>query len=296
MTNALTGLNLVINSIANIINYGTISSAGSLTVTVGGAIHNLAGLSGVSPVMSAMQNLNLQASSIVNQGAILAGGNMGVQSTVLANQTQATMSSLQNMVLQTGGVLNNGSIVSRLGNAMVQTDELINHGTLKAVLGNLSIGSLNSENLSIENASGVLSGGGLVSILSPGHGLLRVDGGVLAASTAVEINSGGDLSLSVADIDGALDIKACTADVRITNGKGGLQLRSLDITGDPNLVFSGSGPFVSAGFASVGGFVDIDTSFCSKRRSVPGLYICGCPWHTWRCYPQCSRRHHCERS
>lgn len=115
VTNALTGLNLVINSIANIINYGTISSAGSLTVTVGGAIHNLAGLSGVSPVMSAMQNLNLQASSIVNQGAILAGGNMGVQSTVLANQTQATMSSLQNMVLQTGGVLNNGSIVSRLG-------------------------------------------------------------------------------------------------------------------------------------------------------------------------------------
>src|SRR5262249_8724162 len=53
----------------NIINAGTISSAGNLSLAAGGAIMN-SGSGGSSPLIQSLRNLNLSAPNIMNQGLI----------------------------------------------------------------------------------------------------------------------------------------------------------------------------------------------------------------------------------
>jgi hypothetical protein len=90
-TNGLPGLNsalnisqldLTLNALQNIINAGTIRSSGALSLNAGGSIINAlpAGITGPSPVMQAMTNLNLSSAigNITNSGIMSAMSNINV--------------------------------------------------------------------------------------------------------------------------------------------------------------------------------------------------------------------------
>ncbi len=90
ITSAVGNLSLHLTAVQDIINAGSIIAAGNLTAVAGGSIINAlpAGVTGVSPVMQAMNNLNLCAGtgSIVNSGLLSSiAGNINVTSQLANN-------------------------------------------------------------------------------------------------------------------------------------------------------------------------------------------------------------------
>jgi hypothetical protein len=73
-SDAIGSLNLSLTAAGDIINHGTISSAGSLTVTAGGGIYNASATS----VLSAAQDVNFKTDTIHNSGTVQASGNINL--------------------------------------------------------------------------------------------------------------------------------------------------------------------------------------------------------------------------
>src|SRR4030095_14471357 len=69
ITSTVDHLDLSLNAIHDIINFGSISSSGKVTMSAGGLIVNAA-VSGPLPTLQAFGNVNLNSSSIVNAGMI----------------------------------------------------------------------------------------------------------------------------------------------------------------------------------------------------------------------------------
>lgn len=122
-TSPLASLNLSLNVVNSIVNAGVISSSGSLTAVAGGSITNvIQSVTGAaSPMMTAVGNLSLQASNIVNQGLLASiGSNINLSTLVSANFS----------LVNTGGTLEalNGSINVRDALASGVLDTLLSGG------------------------------------------------------------------------------------------------------------------------------------------------------------------------
>lgn len=110
-SNAISNLSLSLSAINNIVNAGVISSAGTLSMTAGGSITNAANMAGISAVMQAMNNVNLNAASIVNSGLISSiTGNINVASQLSDSAASQALQALN--VNNVGGIMQalNGSI------------------------------------------------------------------------------------------------------------------------------------------------------------------------------------------
>jgi hypothetical protein len=111
-TNGISGYSNLVNSLSlnlmalnNIINAGTISSAGNLTASAGGTITNAlpVGINGAGPIMQAMNNLNLITNNVVNSGLINANlGNINIASQIVQdmriNNTGGTIQALNGLI------------------------------------------------------------------------------------------------------------------------------------------------------------------------------------------------------
>lgn len=89
-SNLLSSLHLTLNAVQNIVNYGTISSSGNLNLSAGNSIVNALplGVSGPSPVMQAMQNVNIVTAALQNAGLVSAlTGNLNIASQIAQNMT-----------------------------------------------------------------------------------------------------------------------------------------------------------------------------------------------------------------
>ena len=90
ISGAIAGLNLSLTAMNNIVNAGTISSAGHLSAIAGGSIINSlpTGVTGIQPVIQAVNNLNLTSNigNIVNSGLINSiAGNINITSQIANN-------------------------------------------------------------------------------------------------------------------------------------------------------------------------------------------------------------------
>lgn len=122
-TSPLASLNLTLNVVNNIVNAGVISSSGSLTAIAGGSITNVVqSVTGAaSPIFTAVGNLNLQASNIVNQGLLASiNSNINISTLVPSNFS----------LINTGGTVEalNGSINVRDSLASGVLDTLLSGG------------------------------------------------------------------------------------------------------------------------------------------------------------------------
>src|SRR5262249_33687048 len=78
-------LDLSLSALHNIVNAGTISSAGNLNLTAGGSIIN-ASSTGAIPLIQAMNNINLSTGNLVNSGTIASSfGNINITSQMVQN-------------------------------------------------------------------------------------------------------------------------------------------------------------------------------------------------------------------
>lgn len=146
--NAISNLNLNLNAASNIMNAGTITSAGSLTATAGGSITNAlpTGIIGLAPVMQATQNLNLNTSHLVNSGVITsANANINIVnqsiSNLLVNNLGGTMKALS------------GSI--NVGDLLTTTNASLSGGNWLSNSLNINVGS--EANLNIGQVSGIIN-------------------------------------------------------------------------------------------------------------------------------------------
>lgn len=227
----LPSFSFTLNAVNSIVNAGSISSSANLSMIAGGSITNQTG-----SIISAIENLNL--TSMVNVA------NAGVLSSIAGNVNIDT-ANLQNSAL-ISSLVGNINLVNTLhpdlGVSVLQ--EL--HGTVQALSGTITAATLNE------------------TLKAP----VTVSGGKLFAENVI-LNSGeGHLELNVSDLHGALSAHAGTASIAVTAGTGGFNIADLVITGDPNLIYTGTGPFVSPAFNSDGGLVAIDTSSDTVNGSI----------------------------
>ncbi|HEY9867837.1 MAG TPA: hypothetical protein V6D08_01405, partial [Candidatus Obscuribacterales bacterium] len=148
----VSNLNLDLTAVHDIINAGTIASAGNLTMTAGGAIVNQA-------TISAAQNVNLSSAigNIVNSGTISAlAGNININSQLtqlVASQVAANLT-----VTNTGGIMQalNGAIDLSPVSAGASADLNLTGGDWLSRELNLNAGA-GKVSLNANNVSGVVN-------------------------------------------------------------------------------------------------------------------------------------------
>jgi len=205
---ALSGLNLNLTALNNIINSGTISSGGNLSMYAGGTITNAlpAGITAVSPTLMALNQLTMQASNIVNSGQILA--QQGALNLITSNVTNSGL--IQSM-------LSNLNVQNLMGNTLTVTNTL---GTMQA------LGSIDFQTLP-------------TSIL--GKASLNVTGGALTAQTVNFVSPDGIVHVNGDTINGLVNISAGEALAGVNSGN--LSIASLNLTGDP-LIYNTNGDVI----------------------------------------------------
>lgn len=215
--------NLNLNAVNNIVNAGTIMSAGNLSMTAGGSISNI----GMLSVMQSVNNLSLQAANIVNQGQMMA--------------------QLGNVNALTAQMTNSGIMQSLAGN--VNIHNLI--GTQLSVDGILgSISAASQVNLSTLPTVKDLDG----NVLS--KGLISVTGNSLSGQELNFTSPEGIVNVSANRLNGPVAVSAGVAYVGAAQGD--LRLSKMELTGDPiyyaqsgNLdlggLFSGGSTFSTSG-------------------------------------------------
>jgi len=250
--NLVSNLSLSLNATNNVLNAGTISSAGSLTATAGGSITNAlpAGVTGAHPVMQAVKNVNVQAPSITN-----------------------------------GGI-----IASQLGTVNAYTAELVNPGTIQALSGSVQIANLSGNTLTVDNSLGTIAAQDQVLFQTLGStqeskSELSVEGGTISANNVSFLSPDGKINVAADRINGAVDVSGGTAEIGIKQGN--LDLADVHLTGDPIFYAQGgsldlSGLFSNGStFSTAGGdFValatgDITATEASQAATVDASSLSG---------------------
>ena len=224
INSAVANLSLNISALNNIVNAGTISSAGNLNMTAGASIINQlpANVMAMLPTIQAMNAVNLSAANIMNTGMI-------------------------------------SSLFSNLN---VATPQLVNSGTLQALSSSINIQSVLSNLLAVDNAGGVIQARDNVvfstlgttfdnegAILSKAN--LFVAGGNIAADNIHFNSPSGLVKVEVDRIDGPAHVSA--GDLILAVKGGTLTAGNMNLTGDP--VYANSGgdvDLVAAGVFSGG--------------------------------------------
>lgn len=230
---AISGLNLSLSAVNDIVNNGVISSAGNLNLAAGGSIINQT--VGNVAAITATQSLNLAASTLNNAGLISAiTGNINIDAANIYNQS--VIESIR------GNIAISNTIAPELG-IKIASDS---GGIIRALLGEIT--STTADTSLKYNTS--------------------ISGGKILAGEILLTSGEGHLNLNVDDIHGGLRVRAGTASLSVSAGTNGLNIQELSITGDPDLIYSGAGPFVSPAFNSFGGLVNIDTSADTVNGSI----------------------------
>jgi hypothetical protein len=134
----------------NIVNAGTISSAGSLNLQAGGTIINALppGVTGQNPVMSAINNVSLQTNTLVNSGTIASiNGNVNIATiagqlaqNININGAGGQMAALNGAINIGNSSLNSPNTLSISGGDYLsqQLNLIAGNGNVNAQLGNVT--------------------------------------------------------------------------------------------------------------------------------------------------------------
>jgi len=212
-TSSVANMDLVLSAVQNILNQGTIRSSGNLSMTAGGSIINIPGTTGTAPVMQAVNNINLQAASIVNGGLI----------------------------------------ASQLGTIAAYTSQLVNSGSIQAQAGNVQIANLSGNSLTVDNTLGQITAQNSILFQTLGStseskATLSVSGGTLSAEDVSFVSPDGRVSVAVDRLDGNVSVSGGTAEIGAQEGD--VKLAEVHLTGDPILYAQGGSLDLSGLFSS----------------------------------------------
>ncbi len=243
-SNLINNLSLSLNAVQNISNFGVISSAANLNLNAGGSVINAlpTGMSGPSPLMQAMSNVNIVSAAVQNAGMVNAmAGNINVASQVAQNLT----------INNTGGVLQalNGNINIR---DQFFTDKfdtsLIGGDWISQQLNVFSgDGHINVDVHSILGQTNLIGG---TAALSAQTGDLHV--GALKMSGDPTISSGGDVFLEMSQFGGEWIFSGL--DALIINAGGNIINKDVSYIGT-----SANSGATGSVILNAGGMIDLQT-------------------------------------
>ena len=193
-SNLVNNLSLNLTALNNVVNNGTISSAGNLSIIAGGNITN-----GTSAIISATNAVNLQAANIFNSGNI--------------------SSQLSNSVMTTADLNNTGNIQAAMGNITVQsllnTLSVVSHGGSFQAADNITFKTLT--HLINEDAT-------------PGAALDLV-GGDLKATNIIFDSVKGSVTVDARTMDGSVQANGAIGAFNVNEGS--MTVGTMAFTGDP---------------------------------------------------------------
>ncbi len=186
--NAVQNLSLTLNVMNTLFNAGTISSAGNLTVNAGAIYNQLsANITGPSPIMQALGNLNLNATL----------GNITNSGTLAAITGNVNLASMNNLVVNNVG----GSVQALLGSINVRDmlfsakkDLTLTGGDWLSQELNLNSGS-GDISANVEQLTGVLNATSHSLMVSTRTALFQI-GQINATGDPLLVNQTGDLQIT----------------------------------------------------------------------------------------------------
>lgn len=222
----------------------------------------------ITASISAQSIVNLPNATIMS---VTNGDNGIVNLAFNASQTIANYGVIQSAgtvsFTAAEALVNQGTISALTGNVVANTPSIQNNALMSAVQGNIILTNVIRPELGLLVSSGV---DGVLSALNGRIDIGTIDsmakfnttisGGTLQANEILTNAGIGHLTLSVQDLIGPLSVSAGTASLEVLAGTQGFELRNLTLLGDPDLIYTGAGPFVAPSFSSDGGIVAINTS------------------------------------
>ncbi|MBY0550804.1 MAG: hypothetical protein K2W95_26235 [Candidatus Obscuribacterales bacterium] len=258
---------------------GTLTAA-NISNLAGGVITSILPTGGIAGMPNLLPSFSFTLNaldSIMNSGSITSSANLAmIAGGTITNTSAAVMSAVQNINLTSlAGLTNAGNIASLIGNINIDTASLQNSALIKAMAGSINVTNTIMPQLGVtvlQDLTGTIQAlNQTITAQTLNQALkepLTISGGTLAAGEII-LNAGeGHLALDINDINGPLSISAGSASVAVRNGTNGFSVNQFNITGDPDLIYKGSGPFTFGAFNSLGGKVDIDTSADTTNGSI----------------------------
>jgi filamentous hemagglutinin len=261
-TPALANVHLSLTALQNILNSGIISSSGNLTMVAGASITNAlpTGLTGPvpvsvpSPVMQALNNLNLTASTgnITNMGSISSlASNVNLSAANIINSGNITSAS--NLIATAGGNITNQSVngiqavmSAQNLNIFSGSGNIVNSGLMQGV-DSVNLTSAANQALNINNTGGLMQAlNGAINIRDAsytGSAGRNIVGGVLDGPSVNIYNGTGAVSAQVEQVTGKLNVTGGSSNISVV-GPRVLVLGTLNLSSDP-IITSGNDILVS---------------------------------------------------
>lgn len=227
-SNLVSNFSFTLTAVNDVLNYGTISSAGALNISAGNSIIN-----GVSPTTNsvAAATTSLQAATTVN-----------LTSNIISNY---------------------GQISSLMNDVNLITNNLTNSGVLQAMQGSIDVQGLLGNTLNILNTNGVISARDSVAFTVGGNStanILNLTGGSVTAN-AVTLDAGrGAINFDVVNVSNGVDVNADVVNLSVSNGTSGLDVVGLHTVTGGSLSYAGLGDVSFRRFSTDGGSVSVNTT------------------------------------
>lgn len=279
-------LNLHLNALNDIVNSGTISSSGSLSLSAGGSIVNAlpANVTGSAPVMQALNDLNLQAANVVNRGQMQAfTGNVGISNPsgnqlnvdnalgqitagnnvvfgTLASSTNADGSASKALLSLKGGDVTGNQILFHSPEGMIKVDAHTLNGAVTVDGGGANVGTRHGNlNIAAMNLTGD-------PIYFAQDGDLTISYGGTSGQDFVAL-AGGNIGVSGTPPAGAT-IDATNSTAGAVGGKITMQAGvAFTITGDANCA-SCSDQYTIDGASATGGNINVPVMLRTNSNDV----------------------------
>lgn len=223
LSGLVSNFSFTLNAINNIVNTGTISSAGSLNMVAGNQIINSSLNNSVLANISAVRDVNMIAANITNSG----------------------------------------QIASALANINVMTNNLMNSGLLNSAKGDISISNLITNVLDVNNVGGIIRAQDSLDFLNSSRSTaskILLEGGILDAERISFTDRRGLVSVDVSDISSNVSFTARNVILNVAEGSDGLNVSGLNKSRSVELSYFGSGDVNTSGFRTRGNDVNIVTS------------------------------------
>lgn len=249
ISSTLAGAPLSLNLIAaqNFFNAGSIISSGSLSVSAGGSITNAlpAGVTGVQPIMQALNSMNLfSASGLINNAGLLQSQNANINLSTAAAANLA----LNNI----GGILSavNGSVNLRAADFMQKQDTAIFGGNINTSALNIFSGD-GHVNVAVQELLGTVNINAGEAHVTAATSQLNL-GAINLTGDPTFYNQSGDIVISSnLNFGGAPLALVASGNIRTVSGAGVISTASASGSGGELTLIAGANFTVSGGSCCV---------------------------------------------
>ncbi|MBX9685746.1 MAG: hypothetical protein K2X27_03530, partial [Candidatus Obscuribacterales bacterium] len=244
----------------NIVNNGTISSAGNLAMIAGGSITNTPAIqNAINPAITAMNSVNLQAANIMNAGLI----SSATSNVNIATAVQNALATIQN----------SGTIAALNGTIFMgsnQVSNLLVNGSGDFLAQSIQAVASKSVDMSTRTLQGLLSVYGQTANISTNTSNLVLNN-ISVTGDPVIYNAGGDISIAgtIACPGNSLSIIAA-GDIKTINSGLTISTSSTTSSGGDIVILAGSSYVggVLSGASATGGSIDFSTNSIQALTSA----------------------------